>query len=304
MYQTNDDFLETMRWKKTNIIVGISSDYTSPKFENLNRDPNETRRHVEEIKESIKRNGFFKIPVLIGAGGYIKDGQHRFLACKELDVPYLFIYDPSITMQDVKQINSSSKNWSRLTYIKSNAQAGFVSYKYIESLYKEFNTHIGKQVCFDLDNIGMALFNQAKFPRSKKVEDGLLIVTEAQYLSARQKLLYAQDIIDYYREHGLKFRGTPKTLINAILFLCSNPLVNNEVLADIIKHSFQDCQNWNSIGTCLDSIHLEYRKRAKRNNNKLKAFSAMFEEDQDRHTTVHYVENIYQQEMAGDMKND
>ncbi len=93
--------------------VYIGNDYTQFKFHPLNRPASESQiaarrdelahddirrrnNHLKAMVRNLKKNGFNPVkPILIARmsdGEYILDGQFRYLACMELDIPYYYTY--------------------------------------------------------------------------------------------------------------------------------------------------------------------------------------------------------------------
>lgn len=106
-----------------------TKNYKMFKFSTLNREP----KHYKKILESIKKNDLTKYnPILVSFTSQnnlvIIDGQNRFMACKNLGIPIHFIISDGASIEDAPQLNSASKNWSSLDYIKHYANKGDESY--------------------------------------------------------------------------------------------------------------------------------------------------------------------------------
>lgn len=96
-----------------------------------NRDVSE--KHVEKLKESIQKNGYQEgMPILVDPNGFIVDGQHRYVACKQLKVDA-----PIVEVQDIKlalQLNSTQLAWGIKDYVKFYASQGYPDYIILRNL--------------------------------------------------------------------------------------------------------------------------------------------------------------------------
>ena len=92
-------------------------DYTKFKLYGFNRII--TQGHIDKIKKSIRDNGFIKsFPVLVDRNFNIIDGQHRFCACQQLNLPiYYEVIDPP-KKKLIISLNTSHKNWQVNDYVK------------------------------------------------------------------------------------------------------------------------------------------------------------------------------------------
>lgn len=77
-------------------------------------------KHVEKVKKQLAKTGFnTAFPIVVtnsGKGVYtIMEGQHRFLACKELDIYFSFVevdIPEDDWMEQVSAINDLPKKWT------------------------------------------------------------------------------------------------------------------------------------------------------------------------------------------------
>lgn len=105
---------------------------------NLNREVKPNK--VKKLMESIKHIGFIG-SILVHKETYDKtgllyilDGQHRYLALKNLglEVPYEFVSGDIKTI--VTEMNKNQTAWSLCDYIKSHAMSGIECYINLYSL--------------------------------------------------------------------------------------------------------------------------------------------------------------------------
>lgn len=82
------------------------------------------------IKESMKKFGFIPgRPVLVTKEWIIIDGQHRFLAAKDLNIEVEFEILEGDYLEKMIQLNSTQSNWSLEDYVNSYASQNIDCYR-------------------------------------------------------------------------------------------------------------------------------------------------------------------------------
>jgi hypothetical protein len=123
--------------------VYASYDYNKFVFSKWNRSIN--RKKVEKLKESMNECAFNR-PILVKKMSYnlkILDGQHSFVARKELNKPILYLIEPSQKpdKEIILPLNINMDKWSLYDYISAYAKEGNQNYinaiAFIEE-YQEF----------------------------------------------------------------------------------------------------------------------------------------------------------------------
>lgn len=116
-----------------------SKKYKLFKFYNNNRNIN--KKHVKYLKNSIAEHGQFASICVrkVGKHYFISDGQHRFMACVELDVPVKYIVDDIYTQDSVLHMNTKQNNWATADYVHRYAMEGDDTYMYLEQMYVFYN---------------------------------------------------------------------------------------------------------------------------------------------------------------------
>lgn len=109
-----------------------STDYSLFTFVKGNRGID--RKQVEAIKASMQENGVYPDPVNVNEKYEIIEGQHRYLAFKELGLPVLYVMKPGLTLKDCIKMNTSQKPWTTVDYIGSKADLGVPQYQVMRSL--------------------------------------------------------------------------------------------------------------------------------------------------------------------------
>jgi len=116
--------------------VEETTDYSIFKYLLGNRAIDENNKN--RIKSSIEKKNLFS-PIVVNEKMEIVDGQHRFAARSELGLPIQYIIVEGYDQEEVSILNSNSKNWSMMEYIRSYAKQGYSEYIKLLEIINEYN---------------------------------------------------------------------------------------------------------------------------------------------------------------------
>ena len=122
--------------KNEPIIVQTTKDYSLFKTLIGNRDVNEI--HLKRLKESIKANYLTTI-IIVNENLEIIDGQHRFLICKELNLPVNYIICNNYGISEIQILNANMKNWSLSDFVNGYCDLGYKDYQIFRHFVNEYN---------------------------------------------------------------------------------------------------------------------------------------------------------------------
>lgn len=184
-------------------------------------DGNRDTKHAEKIKKSIEAVGLLICPVLCNEKMEIIDGQGRFTACKDLNLPVYYVVQDGLGIEDVRKMNAVSTNWSSRNYVYSYAHGSDAreGYKYFENLQKQFPMFGDPILVSAIDGTFGGGY-------SKKLNSGELKVDEGDYLRAIASLTYLQKFVD----DAERIEGKVSKLYASILFAHTCDSVNDERL--------------------------------------------------------------------------
>lgn len=143
-------------------------------------------RRINKIKESIKKVGYITSPILVNEQMEIIDGQGRFEALKQMQLPVEYIVQEGVGIKECVAMNVHQTNWTIKDYIDSYADRGVQSYIYIRDLMERFKIN-------NISIIAVATHNQSRYV-PELVQEGSIVVTEEQYKKAVEKLEYVSEI--------------------------------------------------------------------------------------------------------------
>lgn len=104
-------------------------------------------KKISEIKESMKKFGFIPgRPVLITKEGVIIDGQHRFLAAKDLEIDVEFEILEGDYIEKMIQLNCTQSNWTLENYINSYAVQNIDCYRKLLKFQEKYDLSMSSAI--------------------------------------------------------------------------------------------------------------------------------------------------------------
>ena len=131
-----NDFYNTKSLLKD--VVYHTNDYSIFKFSKVNRAVN--KAHVKKLGKSIESDGLTQ-PILVDSNMIVLDGQHRLSACEQIGTPIKYMLSEKKTTQaGIITVNSMSKSWSSMDYLKSYVAAKKPAYIVVKKYMQKYNT--------------------------------------------------------------------------------------------------------------------------------------------------------------------
>lgn len=213
--------------EKYNIELFSSSNYDSFEFDSRNREV-KMSKVSNLVRELGRKNFLHHFPIIVRKNGRmlnpkytILDGQHRFMACKKLDIPVVYKLANDIEINDVSYINSVSHNWASIDYVRYHAQQGNINYKNLLNLVKLGFDVRGAQILFgsDID--------------SNKIDEfrtGLWIPKRSMH----KAMSYANIFLDLRDNLDIKY-ATSQRFVRAFMWLILTKKANIDILISRIN---------------------------------------------------------------------
>jgi hypothetical protein len=159
--------------------VHVTKDYSKFNFNSKNRHVNPA--HKDNLVQSIKKNNLLEAqPITVNADFEIIDGQHRFIAAKELGLPIYYIKVDGLEIDDAITLNINTRNWRYKDYLHYWIDQGKESYIYFQNFMETYG--FGYAVSLALLGLGQAdkgqkltdIFNAGKFaPKHKEYAEDI-----------------------------------------------------------------------------------------------------------------------------------
>ena len=122
-----------------NLAIFKTQDYSLFKKLNGNRELDDN--HLKKIMNSMSKK-YLPIPVIVNEKFEIIDGQHRIESCKRLKYPINYLVINGSELEDVKLLNTNSKQWSLKDYLNTYCQTGKQTYLNIRDFIDEYGFSI------------------------------------------------------------------------------------------------------------------------------------------------------------------
>lgn len=226
--------------------VRSTTNYFQFRFIDGNRDV----KHAAKIKKSIEAVGLLICPILVNEKFEIIDGQGRFTACKELNLPVYYVQQNGIGIEEVRKMNSVSSNWVTGDYVHSYTEGDETkdSYIYLQSLQKQFPD-------FSYTFLATVANKVNKHSETvKNIKDGSFNCTSEGYENAVRELTYLNQFVQYVLAMG----GKSDYVFRALDFCYDNEQVDNEYLLRKFKQGYKAFPEVASIRGALESIQMAY----------------------------------------------
>lgn len=228
-------------------VVYRTKDYYIFKELRGNREVSEARKNT--LRKSIGENGYIGAPIIVNEKFEVIDGQGRLMACKSLGVSIPFMVVQDLTVNECKVLNQNAKIWTADDYVKSYADQGHVSYKYLLTLQKEFGVVMR-----------VATFAAKGSQASKRqIIEGLLSISAGEYLEARKKLKFIDSVKPY-----LVRAKTTRYVTQGLLFALSCKSVDWGRLRNKIEKYYRLFGGEITIEMAVESVENVYNFRTRK----------------------------------------
>lgn len=245
MVKTSNQVHSTMDYSKFKILVG-------------NRKPNEL--HVKRLTNSFK-NFYLFSPILINEKWQIIDGQHRFLAAKELGLPINYIIVEGYGLKEIQILNTNSANWKKEDYLKAYCDLGYSTYLQMRQFmqdYPDFGIAVSELLLTDtakgVNNRGSVLEGRG---RVKNFEEGRLTIPDIKtsYDNAEKVLMFKPYYDGFNRS----------VFVSALIGIFKNENYNHTEMIGKLSNqpsSLTHCTNVTQYKLLIEDIY-NYRRREK-----------------------------------------
>jgi len=209
-----------------------SKDYEKFLFINGNR--NIIKEHLNSLKESIKEKNLLSLrPIIIDENNYILDGQHRFVAAQELEVPFYYIKCTSENFKELIILNRNQKNWKLIDF------ANFYSKHFSNKNYTKL-LEISKEYKISILILFIYLnYNIKKKVLRKEFEEGNFLFNFNEE-KLKTDLSDWQFCYDFLKEKGFDILDMLNTIYfkKALFMFLNSRRINKETFWERLKTNF------------------------------------------------------------------
>lgn len=181
-------------------------DYDKFKFMEGNRRTNDTvyLKLVESMKEEQ-----LEIPILVNKDFEIIDGQHRYKACKTLNLPVFYHIKDDYGIEQVKKANMIGSNWVKEDFLNMFLSQENETYEYINTLRELYGINLS--IIIKL----FAYFQEsAKSVVGRQFEEGTITLDKVSLVEA-----YLDALMDF-KDIDFKFYNTDMFVQSFLQLYC------------------------------------------------------------------------------------
>ena len=166
------------------------------------------QNRVKKIRRSIEKNGYIYNPIVVNEKYEIIDGQGRFEALRELDLPIDFVVAPGAGVKECVALNASNTNWTMKDYVDSYVELGFEDYIRLAKLLEDHRN-------IEFVTVLMLATGLASSP-NKIIKEGKLSLPQDQYEDAEDVLRMAESFTGVLNKERVP--GETKYYFHAVCF--------------------------------------------------------------------------------------
>lgn len=218
------------------------------------------KRKAELIK-SITLNGWLCNPIIVNEKYEIIDGQGRFEALREMELPIEFVIQEGVGIAEVVALNVNAKNWTIENYIDCYADLGKRDYI---TLRQTMDMYMDKEECMSLNGI-MTTMNiidkrSAQPGSNVPIKNGTYFLTE----ETAETSLYILQWLRHYPEFlKLVVPARRHMMIRAVAFALHRSSADQEQLGKTLNRIAEEGKRIgvDNLNASLDYVSDEYNKR-------------------------------------------
>lgn len=259
----------------TEYEIRKTNDYSYFKLLEGNREVLDRRK--DKIKKSIVDIGYLINPIIVNEKHEIIDGQGRFLALKELEMPVYFIVINGIGVEHCRYLNMYQEKWRTIDYVKSYAKRS--------EDYRRLLALVQNHPDFSYTELFAAIYNGIGYCNggyNQVIQSGIFKANALLCEKADECLQYTKRFLPYIR--FTKGNKQNSHLSRAIIFCFYQEEIDNELLYKQFEKYHDTAELLKNVGnqkdalTCVgdiynyrarkrDDVHLQtlYKKRKKSN---------------------------------------
>lgn len=240
----------------TKQIIGkvyATTDYDKFKTIVGNRPVVEKGAHYKEVLASIKDEGQI-CPAIVNDRNEVIDGQHRLAICRQLGIPFVYVVGEGRGFGDIAKANAGRK-WSIESFVYGyayNGGANADSYRYLKSLYDEFNPPVIKSALTRI----RSTYNPDV---ARTIRDGSFKMSEYEYnmISKCLRELIALGYADFIKENPM----SGNDYWAAVCYSWRHPKIDNKRLIKLMWQNEKRIPSTSKVKEHLESLSAIYNKK-------------------------------------------
>lgn len=170
----------------------VTTDYDKFKFLDTNRFID--KKNLSKLMRSIDEQQLH-IDIIVNENFEIIDGQHRFLACKELKKPIFYKIEEGYTIEEVIRANTAMATWTKKDFLDSFAKEGLEEYIKFANLVHAYSITV-----HDLLDMFSHVQGVNRNVLNNRFENGLFVCNGYEYINEFLDALEDFSEFTFYKE--------------------------------------------------------------------------------------------------------
>ncbi len=93
--------------------------------------------HLSRLKQSFQKE-YLLSPIIVNQHMEIIDGQHRFEAAKDLDLPIRYFICNDYGLSQIQMLNANASNWKKADYLSAYCDLGYEQYLLVRGFAQRY----------------------------------------------------------------------------------------------------------------------------------------------------------------------
>lgn len=241
-----------MKGKVTPPVIHTTNDYAMFGELEGNR---EVAGRAKKIGKSIDEVGYIPVPIVVNEKYEIIDGNGRFSALKERNLPVYYIVVPGLTLEHCISMNINSTNWTMRNFVDGYAKQGNANYVALKYL-------IDKHPTLSLNIICAASTNAVGGSSHQTIKAGNLVIDSEAVFAADKILTWVEDNFLDLRDTA---NGRFETLIYSLIFIYKWSEADINRVVNIVRQHKYDLPPATTVKYTLEQLSKLYNKGIKKN---------------------------------------
>ena len=237
-------------------IVKFTTNYSLFKFLDGNRNVN--KLNLNRVINSMKEYPLITI-ILVNERMEIIDGQHRFLALKELGLPINYVIVRGYGIKEVSVLNAIGMNWTKMDYLETHIKGGnenYIKFKKFREDFPKLTFSVCTRLLSGLNSLKMEILDGVK-GKTKDFENGTFEIRDIDtaYENARKIM----DFEPHYKGYS------DLTFCLTLLSIFKHPNYDHARMLkrlSVQPNSIRGCKNQKQYHELLEEI-FNYKSRNK-----------------------------------------
>lgn len=208
--------------------------------------------HVKRIEESIVKHGQIQ-PIVVDNSGFVYEGQHRLVACRNLGIPVKYIINTNAGLYTMQAVNSDQKSWTIKNHIEFHAKTGKLHYVKLQQLSEKYNISVNYL---------------AEIAGSRNNE----VVRQGEFESNRWELV--EEFLDFHQKVRPHIkRSVGQGFINGVFFIwCLDKIDHNRLFQKLFEHRESLDEFNRTMSQTKEKVIEIYNENLKSENKKILYF--------------------------------